>query len=73
MKASGKIESAGWSELIQNSQSLIENLDGDFKYNLDRYKYPNRYEDVDYIFHRDANLEFLQQIDQLYSENQFER
>ena len=70
--ASEKIESAGWSKtLIQNSQSLVDELDNDFKYNLDRYKYPNRYEDVDHIFHRDANLEFLQQIDQLLSENQF--
>ena len=44
---------------------MISKLDGEFKHNLDRYKYPNRYDDVDSIQHRDANIPFLQMIDDL--------
>ena len=42
--------------------SLIKHVDEDFKYCLDRYKYPNRYSDVDPIFNRMKALELLAPI-----------
>ena len=50
---------------------VFAKLDGEFKHNLDRYKYPNRYDDVDSIQHRDANIPFLQMIDELLANNLF--
>lgn len=70
--ASEKIESDSWSEReINESEEIIQKLDDEFKHNLDRYKYPNRYDDVDHIFHRDENLEFLQNLNQQLTEKQF--
>lgn len=43
--------------------ALVERMDGDFKYHLDRTKYANRYEDADPAFHRaqaEAELEVLE-------------
>ena len=31
-------------ESMTNFDEMISKLDGEFKHNLDRYKYPNRYE-----------------------------
>lgn len=42
---------------------LIADNDGSFKADLDRYKYPNRYEDVDPLQHRDRGLGFLVRLD----------
>lgn len=44
--------------------ALIASCDGDFKYNLDRYKYPNRYDLPDGTTHRNAGAEFLRTLDQ---------
>jgi len=38
---------------------LIAACDGDFKHNLDRYKYPNRYALPDGAGHRDVGAQFL--------------
>ena len=38
--------------------------DGPFKTHLDRYKYPTRYDDVDYLKHREAGFEILQKWDE---------
>lgn len=38
---------------------LIAQCDGDFKSHLDRYKYPNRYDNVDALKHRAAGADFL--------------
>ena len=38
---------------------LIKEADGDFKYNLDHYKYSGRYENVDPLFHRTEGEKFL--------------
>ena len=70
--AAGKIDSICWKkESIQNFDEMISKLDGDFKHNLDRYKYPNRYDNVDSTQHRDANIPFLQMIDDLLVSNLF--
>lgn len=44
---------------------LIAEADGPFKDNLDRYKYPTRYENVDPIAERDAGLVFLKRLDEM--------
>ncbi len=43
--------------------ALIEVNDGEFKGHLDRYKYPNRYQDVDPLFHRAEAERFLADLD----------
>ena len=42
--------------------ALIEKCDGQFKHNLDRYKYANRYEGVDAEEHRKLASEFLNEL-----------
>ncbi len=44
--------------------ALIERCDGPFKHDLDRYKYPDRY-DVDPLKHRATGMEFLRELDRL--------
>jgi glutathione S-transferase len=39
--------------------ALIARCDGEFKYHLDRYKYPDRYENCDALAHRAAGTDFL--------------
>lgn len=43
---------------------LIAENDGAFKQNLDRYKYPGRYEGADPLHHRAEGLRFLEQLNQ---------
>jgi len=43
--------------------ALVAEADSDFKHHLDRYKYPNRYDDVDPLEHREAGLAFLKKLD----------
>lgn len=38
---------------------LIAKCDGGFKFHLDRYKYPDRYENIEALTHRAAGAEFL--------------
>ncbi len=40
--------------------SLIDDTQKNFKEHLDRYKYPNRYEDIDPIEHRTEAMKFLE-------------
>ena len=49
--------------LTEEERKWVERNDDDFKFHLDRYKYPNRYEDVDKIEHRDAASIFIQDLD----------
>lgn len=51
----------GW--LARDDADLIAQSDGPFKHALDRYKYPNRYDDCDPLPHRAAGLDFLQKLD----------
>ena len=52
-------------------KELLKKLDDDFKINLDKYKYPNRYQGVDRNFNRDANLNFLANLDNLLKTSKY--
>jgi glutathione S-transferase len=54
-----------WLDNQQASLDLIREADGGFKDNLDRYKYPTRYEGVDPIEQRDAGVVFLKKLDEM--------
>ena len=45
-----------------DDSALIDRSDGPFKHDLDRYKYPERY-DVDPLKHRAMGMEFLRELD----------
>ena len=49
-----------WLEHRGEAMEIIKEADGDFKFHLDRYKYPVRYDDVDPAEHRAAGLEILE-------------
>ncbi len=51
----------GWLE--RDDPALIAANDGPFKHHLDRYKYPNRYEDCNAGVHRAAAMEHLQVLE----------
>ncbi|MBD2841388.1 glutathione S-transferase [Erythrobacter rubeus] len=62
--ALAKSDPEGW--LSGDDKKLIERNDGPFKHHLDRYKYPNRYEDEPdhgQIDHRGEGLAILQDLD----------
>lgn len=59
----------GWLQNAEASLDLIRDADGGFKDNLDRYKYPTRYEGVDPVEQRDAGLEFLKKLDVMIAGN----
>jgi glutathione S-transferase len=48
----------GWLEHKNEALELIAQCDGDFKFHLDRYKYPNRYDGVNAFEHRTKAAEF---------------
>jgi glutathione S-transferase len=56
----------GWLEHKNEALELIAQCDGDFKFHLDRYKYPNRYEKdghtCDALLHRAKAAEFATTI-----------
>jgi len=52
----------GWT-LSEEEQHWITRNDDEFKYHLDRYKYPNRYQDVDEIEQRTAASSYLKDLD----------
>jgi len=59
---------AGWlprdGSARSEADALITQNDGDFKTHLDRYKYANRYEDVDPLAHRREAEAFLQILEE---------
>ena len=63
----GNNDPEGWFEPELGTRddmlALIEEADGDFKENLDRYKYANRYEDADPAHHRSEGEKFLTILD----------
>ncbi len=59
----------GWLADKDASAALIAEADSDFKDNLDRYKYPTRYDDVDPIAHRSSGLEFLVKLEKRLTAN----
>ena len=67
--ALGKSDPGGWlSPSVGDSGPAIESLvrenDTTFKYHLDRYKYPNRYDDADPGPHRENGLRFLATLEE---------
>lgn len=48
----------------QAVSDLVTENDTTFKADLDRYKYPNRYDDVDPVVHRDNGVRFLSKLDE---------
>lgn len=55
-----------WSTLglaiDEKAQALVKRCDEEFKYHLDRYKYPNRYDLPDGTLHRTSGSDFLNQL-----------
>ena len=47
-----------WLAHEKEAMPLIAHCDGDFKFHLDRYKYPNRYQGTDALEHRAKAAEF---------------
>ena len=52
------------NNLPNNLFDQIKDLDNEFKTNLDKYKYPNRFKDNDKNLYRDKNLKFLKKLDE---------
>lgn len=57
-----------WLDQRASAMPIIEQADGSFKDDLDRYKYPTRYADVDPLEHRASGLKFLQKLNGHISE-----
>ena len=55
-------------ELSIDENNWVKRNDEEFKYHLDRYKYPNRYEEVDYLHHRNEASKYLIELDGKISE-----
>jgi glutathione S-transferase len=62
--ALGQNDPEHWLAPGRAAFDLIARSDGPFKHDLDRYKYPNRYDDVDALQHRQSGSEFLAELDQ---------
>ena len=58
----------GW-ELSEEEARWVERNDEEFKFHLDRYKYPNRYDDVDEMEHRTLASAYLSDLDTRLSES----
>lgn len=50
-------------ELSEEEAHWVARNDEEFKFHLDRYKYPNRYEDVDEVEHRSLASAYLSDLD----------
>jgi len=59
----------GW-DLTEFETHLIRRNDNEFKFHLDRYKYPNRYEDVDETEQRAAAAVYLYDLDTLLGQEE---
>ncbi len=56
-------------KLTDDENYWVTRNDEEFKFHLDRYKYPNRYENVDYLEHRNKASKFLVELDKKISTN----
>ena len=52
-------------QLTEQEQYWVSRNDNEFKFHLDRYKYPNRYQDVDAIQHRNLAKQYLDNLDEI--------
>jgi len=50
-------------ESLQDMLALVSRFDDGFKWHLDRYKYPNRYDHCDALAHRKAASVFLDELE----------
>ena len=55
-------------ELNDDEEKWIQKNDEEFKFHLDRYKYPNRYDNVDSIEHRNKAAEYLFELNEKIAE-----
>ena len=56
-------------ELNDDETYWIDRNDNEFKYHLDRYKYPNRFENLDFIQQRDLAKRYLDDLDNYLSDS----
>ncbi|XZN93799.1 MAG: glutathione S-transferase [Microcoleus sp.] len=56
---------------VEQMLELIDKCDRGFKYNLDRYKYPNRYENTDAIVHRTEGYLYLELLNSRLRETRY--
>ena len=56
-------------ELNDDETYWIDRNDNEFKHHLDRYKYPNRFENVDFIQQRDLAKRYLDDLDNYLSDS----
>lgn len=69
--ALGKNDPEKLMQMPTEGYSLMSTCDGPFKQSLDRYKYPNRYPDIDPIENREAASDFIRAIEQRLDDNLF--
>jgi len=50
-------------DLTQYEEEWVRRNDFEFKFHLDRYKYPNRYDDLDEFEHREAACKFIESLE----------
>ena len=50
-------------DLTQYEEEWVRRNDFEFKFHLDRYKYPNRYDDLDELEHREAACKFIESLE----------
>jgi glutathione S-transferase len=66
-----------WLNVLEEEPAFSDNflgeLDGDFKYSLDRYKYANRYDlnEIESLAYRKKGFNFLLRIEKRIEKNQF--
>ena len=53
-----------WQKQPDKAKTFLDNVDGPFKYDLDRYKYASRYEVSAAWQHRENGAQFLTELDQ---------
>ncbi len=50
-------------ELSRQERDLVKRNDEEFKFHLDRYKYPNRYDNIDELEHRTKACKFIESLE----------
>jgi len=69
--ALGQNDPENLMQMLTEGYSLMSTCDGTFKQALDRYKYPNRYPEIDPIENRDAASSFIHELEQRLDGNLF--
>lgn len=60
-----------WQNKISEQQGLIEQNDGSFKANLDKYKYADRYPEQSELFYRESCYDFLDELEERLSRQRY--